>query len=591
MTLQELEFRHGGTTVLYKRRKAKLDRRHLIVMFAGIRPIDSYEFDGRASRNSQSHWLWIKDKFHGQFAYYLCHGMDFSIEVAVVKLIEAELDRLGLTKDQCTLAGFSKGGFAALYLGIKYGFKNILASAPQLFIGSHTRRHRPVIFDHMTLEGSSGEQQVLDELLPEAIAADTDKNRNIYLFSALEDQFHAEQIVPGLPLLSEYANFNYIETHSDLVNEHSDVTRYNLPLILSTLYALTENVPPHFGVMRNGQRLAPRLAADILADQQAAGEVVADLVSCRTGPERLFPAGVAFPKGHGVGHPSAVPAQLLLTSAAGSFAYALERTSNRSLYFTYFEDAFADYRYAQFRTPRDAGIDVSGLPEGLYDLELEMDSEDGPVRVPCTAADRLEAEVNCGPHLIRLRSDSTGSRVDKRPITGTTAAQYEIALNRTWVRGNLLHVEGPFAVRGVEMPDWGSGLYYLLLSDSARTYSFRLGTGRVKVPADPFGDGLSDYTHAYFATNKFAGVDTSQLPAGDYRLTISLSAAGAIVTSHALATLRIRATSEGGRTVTVERHDPSGRLPVPALAAGRRLVRSLRRRARRRMATRRERSS
>lgn len=591
MTVQELEFRHGNTTVLYKRRKAKLDRRHLVVMFAGIRPIDSYEFDGRASRNSQSHWLWIKDKFHGQFAYYLCHGMDFSIEVAVVKLIEAELDRLGLTKDQCTLAGFSKGGFAALYLGIKYGFKNILASAPQLFIGSHARRHRPVIFDHLTQEGSTEEQQVLDGLLPAAIAADTDKNRNIYVLSAMEDQFHAEQIVPGLPLFSEYANFNYIETHSDLINEHSDVTRYNLPLILSTLYALAENVPPHFGVVRNGQRLAPQLAAEKLADQQAAGEVVANLVSCRTGPERLFPAGVAFPKGHDVGHISAAPARLVLAGTAGSFAYDLERTSNRSLYFKYFDGAFADYRYAQFRTLRDAGIDVSRLPEGLYDLELEMDSEDGEVRVPCTAADLLEAEVNCGPDLVRLRSDSTGSRVDKRPFAGTTAAQADIALNRTWVSGNLLHVEGPFAVRGVEMPDWGSGLYYLLLSDGARTYSFSLGTGRVKVPTDPFGDGLSDYTHAYFATNKFAGIDTSQLPAGDYRVTVSLSSAGVIVTSHALATLRIRATSEGGRTVTVERRQPSGRGPGPAIAAGRRIVRSLRRRARRRMAARRGRSS
>jgi hypothetical protein len=586
LTVQELKFRHGKSTVLYKRRKAKLDRRHLIVMFAGIRPIDSYEFDGRASRNSQSHWLWIKDKFHGQFAYYLCHGMDFSIEDAVVKLIEAELDRLGLTKDQCTLAGFSKGGFAALYLGIKYGFKNILASAPQLFIGSHARRHRPVIFDHMTVEGSTREQQILDGLLPEAIAADAGKDRNIYLFSSPEDQFHAEQIVPGLPLFSDYANFNYVETHSDLVNEHSDVTRYNLPLILSTLYALAENVPPRFGVVRNGQRLAPDLAAGTLADQQAAGEVVANLVSCRTGPGRLFPAGVAFPKGHGVGHPAAAPAQLVLTGAAGSFPYPLERMGNRSLYFKYFEDAFADYRYGQFRTPADAGIDVSGLPEGFYHLELEMDSEDGPVRVPLTAAEQLEAEVNCGQHLVRLRSDNAGSRVDKRAITSPTTAQSDVALNRTWVRGNLLHVEGPFAVRGVEMPDWSSGLYYLLLSDSARTYSFSLGTGRIQVPTDPFGDGLSDYTHAYFATEDFAGIDTSQLSAGDYRLAVSLSAAGVIATSHALATLRIRATSEGGRTVTVERPHSSTRTHFPAVAAGGRIVRSLRRRARRRMAAR-----
>lgn len=480
--------------------------------------------------------------------------------------------------------GLFEGGFAALYLGIKYRFQNVLASAPQLFVGSHTQRHRPVIFEHLTAEGSPEEQQVLDGLLPEAIAADTDKDRNIYLFSSPEDQFHAEQIVPGLPLFSGYANFNYIETHSDLVNEHSDVTRYNLPLILSTMYALADNVPPHFGVLRNGKRLAPQRAAQQLADQQAAGEVVANLVSCRTGPDRLFPAGVAFPKGHNIGHPTAAPAQLVLTGAAGSFAYPLERTSNRSLYFRYFEDAFADYRYAQFRTPQDAGIDVSELPEGRYRLELELYSEDGPVRVPYTAAEQVEAEVNCGPRLVRLRSDSAGSRVDKRPITGQTAAQSDIALHRTWVRGNLLHVEGPFAIRGVEMPDWGAGFYYLLLSNSSGTYSFSLGTGRVEAHMDPSGDGLSDYTHAYFATHDFAGIDTSLLPAGDFRLAVSLSSAGVIASSHALATLRIRATPEGGRAITVERQDSSGRPPLSAVAAGRRIARSLRRRARRRMA-------
>ncbi|NKX49818.1 hypothetical protein HER39_04365, partial [Arthrobacter deserti] len=51
---------------------------------------------------------------------------------------------------------------------------------------------------------------------------------------------HDVQIAPALAMFAKYANFNYIESDTDLIQEHTEVTRYNLPLIISAIYALGE---------------------------------------------------------------------------------------------------------------------------------------------------------------------------------------------------------------------------------------------------------------------------------------------------------------------------------------------------------------
>ena len=98
MPQREQDFLHNGVLVEYKTREAKQDRRHLIVMFTGLRPQDTYDFDGQSTQQNQANWLWIKDKFGPHPAYTLCRDMDFAVEHAVIALIDAELQRLGLSR-------------------------------------------------------------------------------------------------------------------------------------------------------------------------------------------------------------------------------------------------------------------------------------------------------------------------------------------------------------------------------------------------------------------------------------------------------------------------------------------------------------
>ena len=565
---------HEGVTVHCKSRPAKLDRRHLVVMFAGIRPIDSYEFDGRGSRDSQANWLWLKDDFGGQYSYYLCNGLDFSVERAVIAAIDRELERLGLGHEDCTLVGFSKGGFAALYYGIKYDFPNIVASAPQIYVGSHTAKHRPVIHRHLTRSGRDDELQLLDSLLPDAAAKDARRDRNIYLFSSVQDQFHAEQVEPALPLLRRYSNFNYIETDSDLVNEHSDITRYNMPLLLSVLYALGENVPPRYGEVRNGFRQDPEVAAAGLRTQRSSSAPVVDLRAGRLAGPKFFPQGVAFLRGHAADRPAALGTSLVLAGDAGRYEYPLAQVQDRGIYQTHYEDYFCDYRFGKFQASSD-GVDLSGLPRGDYEASLALTAESAERTAACVSTRRTTTESNDGGDLITFASDSRGSVLRKRPILGTAPHQAVFNINSQWARGDRVHFEGTFAVRGTSMTGWESGRYYLVLASGASVRSVPLTGARVTDPADHFGDGTKSHTHARFATPRFAGVSLAGVEPGLYEAHVSLSAGGAL---HTIATgrrLRLREAPDGSLEASLLGPRPA----VSKRVRARRLIRAVKRRA------------
>ncbi|NEC29011.1 DUF2974 domain-containing protein, partial [Streptomyces sp. SID8111] len=74
---------------------------------------------------------------------------------SVITLITNVTKALGLTPGDVTLWGSSKGGSAALYYGLKYGFRNIVASVPQLRIGSFVREAYPEVGRHMLGEAMS----------------------------------------------------------------------------------------------------------------------------------------------------------------------------------------------------------------------------------------------------------------------------------------------------------------------------------------------------------------------------------------------------------------------------------------------------
>lgn len=239
--------------VHYRIKKPKYDCQHLLIVMSGFNIPDPTIYDFDMLSHCRSAILWIKDDFNGLPSYYLCSKMKFDIESGVSTLIDAVINVV--KPSYISILGASKGGSAALYYGIKHKIKNIISCVPQFKIGSYVATgHWLEVGNAMMGEVTPENIFVLDRYLSGAIKYDKFLHRNIYLFTSPQDKQFISEIKPHLPLFEKYNGFNLIETCSAFVTEHTQVTAYNINLILSLIYQLEEGISPQWGNIRNGAR-------------------------------------------------------------------------------------------------------------------------------------------------------------------------------------------------------------------------------------------------------------------------------------------------------------------------------------------------
>jgi len=242
--------------VNFKFRAARKGAKHLIVIFTSIRADRSwldFDHDGPLLAHNRANLLWIYDNFGAEYSYYLTENRDFEIEAAVSQLIAEVIDQLGLSSNDCTMVGMSKGGSAALRLGIKCNAKNILALTPQLAIGSYLlNRKRTAIIEYMSGNTLAPDIEWLNSLVPEVVRSDSNRDRNVYLITSPYDPHCIDYLDEVLPYFRRYSNFSLISTASDLTRNHLQTLHYNVPFVVSLLTILAEGLAPRFGEDSNG---------------------------------------------------------------------------------------------------------------------------------------------------------------------------------------------------------------------------------------------------------------------------------------------------------------------------------------------------
>lgn len=238
----------NGTKVIYKHKERKYDFNHIIFVFSGFLNAKPGNYDfANAFNDCPCDVVWICDNFEEMYTYYLCVDMDFKVENAVNEFINHTLDKLALTHRQATVTGFSKGGSAALYYGLKYNFANIVTTVPQFHIGSYVNNYWKQVAEHMMGKNySSSNKNYLDKLLPRLLKQDTKLDRNIYLLTSESDIQYKTEIEPYLQDFAKYENFNYLKTYSAFVREHNQVTGHHVALLLSIYYALASEAIPRY---------------------------------------------------------------------------------------------------------------------------------------------------------------------------------------------------------------------------------------------------------------------------------------------------------------------------------------------------------
>lgn len=253
----------GKYPVQYRFSHAKKGNQHLVVVFANFSAPDDYGWSNGIFDGLTSNILWIRDQFDGMNSYYLCKGMDFELERSVITLISNVMNSLGLTPDQCTMWGGAKGGSAALYYGLKYGFRNVVSIAPQFMIGTHLRNH-PAVAEFMMGQVTEGSVQALDQVLPDMVRSGTNRGANIYLLSSPQDEQYPVQVEPFLGLFNGYENFNFIFSDSPHISGHTQVTTRNVPVLLGLVSFLIDGMAPRLGFTGNGHERpdADRAAID-----------------------------------------------------------------------------------------------------------------------------------------------------------------------------------------------------------------------------------------------------------------------------------------------------------------------------------------
>ena len=360
----------NGINIFYKYKKRKYDCNHLIFIFSGFGGEQgvTYDFEN-ALDHCPAHIVWVKDFFEEACSYYWCVNMNFSYEEAVSAFIDKKMKEFNLSNKNITLAGFSKGGSAALYYGIKHNISNIVASAPQLFVASYAANNWGRIARHMMGKITPDKIATIDNKIISSLDKDKNTNKNIYLLTSEKDIQFPTEIHPNLIKFIKYKNFNLLMSKSLLVNEHKQITQYHVPLLLGIFYSLSQGATPHYGHQ------------ELCSDPQIGAfprkaEPVTILRKYKFDKSLFFPEGLAYLKGCTLEKYSDIKSILILKSQNTEYKFPLAKDHKPNLTKDLYTGEYINYDKAWFCTLKYSGIDLSSLPrKETFELFINLENK------------------------------------------------------------------------------------------------------------------------------------------------------------------------------------------------------------------------
>lgn len=527
MTPTENIYNHNGTEVKYLFSKAKQDRQHLLVVFSGF--MGTYDFSGKSAEGCRSNILWIKDEFEKNYSYYICKENDFTIEHAVIELISYWLSKLSLTKNDCTLLGFSKGGSAALYFGLKYDIKNIISSCPQLKIGTYISKEWGKTAKHIMGEDYTSKHITnLDKCLLDLLTPERVSDKNIYLISSPNDEQFAEQIEPFLYRFIPCKNFNFVFTKSPLAWQHNKVTRYNLPIIISIIYAHGEGVHPSFGYIENGEnKYSNNNSLELNNKEITDNYIISELISITLSDGVIKPSGVGIIHGIECSNYNSIEQTLVLEGMLNKYEFDLGKVLDPELSYKYFSDKFVNYSAGHFKSIGNNGIDISELPCDVYTVKCRVKSKNIVQEAVIKCLVNIDIQDTYNEKLISINKYYDTLKISIDSLRENYQSRIFEVKNKYLINSQL-HYEGVFVVRGVVQQNWNDAWYYLFLKSEKSTHTFKLGRCDHKDLDNIFHNHCNVYRKSYFCTIARKGIDISDIPNGTYEIQIVLNKSGSI---------------------------------------------------------------
>lgn len=220
---------------------------HLIVVFSGFPkpgspPLYNYV---RSLTNVKANKLFILDEYGAEEprgCYYLGENRDLSVEVSVIALITHIANKHNVPFRKIIACGSSKGGYASLYFGIKYGFGYAVAGGPQILLGRYLLEQTSVTREVARfIAGGIGEEdkQYLNSLIFEVIE-NASKFPKMHIHVGKGEPHYATHVVPFIEAL----NKKQATCHLDLgdYDNHSELITHFPPYLLKTVTNITSKV-------------------------------------------------------------------------------------------------------------------------------------------------------------------------------------------------------------------------------------------------------------------------------------------------------------------------------------------------------------
>lgn len=526
---EEQSININGIDIKYIFRSSQLDCKNLLIIFSGFGAKSNfhYDFRGKSVDGVRANIVWILDIFLGNCCYYMCYKNNFYIEKAVIKFINELILQLSLCKENCIICGASKGASSALYYGIKYNFKNIIASCPQMKLGTFLTKVHPDTAIHMMNEINSENIDYFDFLIKNILLSDSLTDKNIYLISSPTDEW--ETCEEYIPYFKKYKNFNHIVTQSSCAWRHNKITSYNLPILQSIIYSLGEGIIPKYGTVFNGTPLIKDTTWKNELQKQAQRNICIATLSVAAFKDGLFyPEGAAFIQGIESNQYNIFKKTLVFVSHENSYSFEIGSKRNEELSKQYFKNVFCDYSTGGYASPNYNGLDLSSLPVGNYTLMIEVRSSHKKSKVPCEF--RLSKDlygISNDGKLLRCTQDIKGNALLQKCLPLSVYQPNYFFIRQKWIQKNFLHYEGDFIVYGIEIKNWGDCCFYIILRNNKKCFPFFIGMHNIET-LNTYFDGFGIYQKSNFSTLKRKGIDFSSLPKGEYEIFITMHYKGAI---------------------------------------------------------------
>lgn len=237
-----------GEKIFYAKQQIKyvfiptIDCDYLVVGFSGFAPVGSppkYNYL-RTLENVEVNKLFILDDQGERGSYYLGKNRVFDVEESVLSLIISIADKYNIKHKNIICCGSSKGGYASLYFGIKYGFGHIIAGAPQTYLGNYLKKMSNTATTLEFIAGDKTEENVhfLNKLLYDVVD-NVKKIPNTYIQVGNGDHHYKGHVLPFVDYLKKRGFECVLDVCNN--NNHGDVSFYK-EFLLDKLIEIIPNL-------------------------------------------------------------------------------------------------------------------------------------------------------------------------------------------------------------------------------------------------------------------------------------------------------------------------------------------------------------